>query len=142
MLEKTLIAYILQLALNYTGNPPLPADFPIPQLEFVSVETLVLKSCEYATQEQMPKCLKYYGERNMVGLYDRFRPKFYIVDKLEQRLKNKEPYAVGVALHEFVHFLQIHYKHHDNSVISAAELKEDEEEAYAIERKFVKSHSE
>jgi hypothetical protein len=141
MLEKEFIAYVLHLALNYTGNPPLPADFPVPDVEFITREALISKSCEYRTAEQLPECLKFYDDHKIVGLYDRFHPKIYIVSTLESKIKNRDPVAVGVLLHESVHVVQTHYKHHDNPIITEKELQEDEDEAYKLERRFVKSQS-
>lgn len=139
MLEKEFIAYVLQLALNYTGNPPLPVDFPIPEVVFLTREALILKSCEFRMPQDLPKCLKYYDDHNIVGLYDRFDPKIYIVSTLEAKIKRRDPAAVGVLLHESVHVVQVHYKHHDNPTITEKELTDDEEEAYKIERRFVLS---
>lgn len=139
MLEKEFIAYVLQLALNYTGNPPLPADFPVPAVEFLTRDALILKSCEFRMPQDLPTCLKYYDDHNIVGLYDRYNPKIYIVDTLESKIKSRDPAAVGVLLHESVHFVQIHYRHHDNPTITEKELAKDEDEAYKIEHRYVKS---
>lgn len=140
MLEKTIVTFILQLALNLTGYPQLPDDFIVPDVMFVTRETLVQKACERSNREEIDECLTRYTKRKLVGFYDRFNPKIYILETLEKGLNNKESYAVGVALHEFVHVLQMKYRHADNPEIGSNELNQDEHEAYTIQQKFMKSN--
>jgi hypothetical protein len=139
MLDKQIIAYILQLALNYTGNNPLPADFKVPDVVFVSRPVLLEKMCgNSTTPEQLEICKKYYDEHQIVGLYDRFHPKVYILNTHEKEIRERQPIGLGLLLHEYVHVVQTYYKHHNNPEISNEELMDDEQEAYAIERSYLK----
>src|ERR1700675_3971557 len=136
MIEKTIVVYILQLALNYTGYPPLSEDFVVPDVVFITQEALIRKSCEFELPSALDECLIESGKHKLVGLYDRYNPKIYIVETLEKGLNNREPYAVGVLLHEVIHVLQMKYKHGDNPDIRPNEKYQDEIEAYGIQKKF------
>ena len=138
MLDKTIAAMIFKLAVSMSGYPEPPAGFPIPDVEFLAPAALYEKACD-RDKEEYDYCIAYFGHYGLIGLFDRWGlpRKVYLDKKFATGINKGEQYPVSVLLHEDVHALQLFWKHHNNPEITKEELKADEKEAYAIQRKFI-----
>lgn len=140
MLEQLIVTIAMNLAISLTGYAPLPADYKLPEVEFVSGGFLREKACELTDPEKREKCFEYYKDAQLNALYDRFNPKIYVLYKHEKGLRARNSYEIGILMHEYIHVLQMHWKHHDDPhAVTPAAMQENEIEAHAAQRRFMRS---